>query len=161
MTGSPSPAFPVSVKGIVRIADQFVLLENDRGSWELPGGRLEAGEQPEQTLAREIEEELNIEARIGSLISAYMFDPVPGRSVLILVYDTRIENAATLAISDEHRALGLFNLAEMADLDLPQGYRDAISLACATGQGSSLGPSLGPSVGPSVDQGVLDLSYQR
>ena len=44
---------PISVKGVLLVDGKAVLLRNERGEWELPGGRMNPGETPPQTLERE------------------------------------------------------------------------------------------------------------
>ncbi len=51
---------PVSVKGVLFDHNRVILLKNERGEWELPGGRPEEGESPQSCLAREMTEELNL-----------------------------------------------------------------------------------------------------
>ena len=67
--------FPVSVKGVVEVGGRVPLLRNERAEWELPGGRLEAGEALEAAVEREVLEELGLAVECRGLVDAWTYVP--------------------------------------------------------------------------------------
>jgi 8-oxo-dGTP diphosphatase len=58
------------VAAIIEHEGKILACQRKRGQrfelmWEFPGGKVESGETPEQALARELREELGVNARIG------------------------------------------------------------------------------------------------
>lgn len=62
--------------------------KTDRHSlkWEFPGGKVEYGESPQQALIRELWEELEITARVGSELARYQHDYPNGSRVHLLFF---------------------------------------------------------------------------
>ena len=123
MTASP---FPVSIKGVLLIDGKVVVVRNERVEWELPGGRLEIGETPEQALEREFAEELAVKVEALRLIDSYLFEVIPGKHVFVVTYGCRLRDGFAPALSDEHSAFGLYAPEELERIRLPEGYARSV-----------------------------------
>ena len=118
--------FPVSVKGVVIRGGSVILLRNERDEWELPGGKLELSESPEQCLAREMAEELQLEIAPETILDSWVYTIVPGVSVLVLSYGCSETSRHEAVLSDEHKELRWFPLADVDTLKMPDGYKASI-----------------------------------
>jgi 8-oxo-dGTP pyrophosphatase MutT (NUDIX family) len=118
--------FPVSMKGVVIRDGNVVLLRNERDEWELPGGKLELSESPERCLARELEEELGLVVEPESILDSWIYTIVPGVHVLVVTYGCLESSLAEAVLSDEHKELRWFPVAEIDSLEMPEGYKASI-----------------------------------
>jgi 8-oxo-dGTP pyrophosphatase MutT (NUDIX family) len=114
------------MKGIVQLDGRFVLLRNERAEWELPGGRLEPGETPEECVAREIEEELGLTVAADELIDAWVYPVTSESSVLVVTFGCTVIGGGDVRLSAEHDELGLFDIDDLESIPLPDGYRRSI-----------------------------------
>jgi mutator protein MutT len=83
-----------------------------RGRWELPGGKVEAGEEPAGALAREVEEELGCRIRVTGRLSGEQ--PVSDRLVLQVLLAEIVDGEP---VPHEHDALRWLGPEELDDLD--------------------------------------------
>ncbi|GAB2481410.1 (deoxy)nucleoside triphosphate pyrophosphohydrolase [Promicromonospora xylanilytica] len=124
---------PVSLKAVISWRGRLPLLRNERDEWELPGGKLEPGEEPAACLAREIQEELAWDAVVGDPFHTWVYRVFPHRHVFVLTFLATYDGDAPPVRSDEHQELVLVTPADAVDLAMPEGYRTAIREAVERG----------------------------
>ncbi len=124
-----SKKYPISIKGILYINNKIVLLKNERDEWELPGGKIEINESAEICAIREIKEELNIDAEIHSLIDVWVYNILGKVNVFIVTYlcHPLILDESEIKISHEHKEVCLFEINEINNLKMPDGYKKSIN----------------------------------
>jgi len=99
--------YGLTMRGIIRNENNEILIlkrhpksRTDPNTWELPGGKVEAGEFFDDALIREIKEETNLDCEIGDLAIAIQHDYSFKRTVQMIMY---LENVkGELKISEEH-----------------------------------------------------------
>jgi 8-oxo-dGTP diphosphatase len=78
-----------AVKSIIQKDDKFLIVKQSTSNgeyWDLPGGKVEFGESPYDTLSREIREELDLEIKIMEQIGMYWFFRNDGHQVVCTTF---------------------------------------------------------------------------
>jgi 8-oxo-dGTP pyrophosphatase MutT (NUDIX family) len=115
------------VKGVAVQDGKVLLLENERDEWELPGGKLELGEDPGDCVVREIGEETGWQVTAGPLLNCWQYHIGAGQDVLIITYGCHVLSSGPPVVSHEHTRAGLFWPGELPGLAMPEGYKRSIA----------------------------------
>ena len=91
---------------IIVVAGRVLITQRKRGShleglWEFPGGKVEDGEDPKAALARELREELGIEALVGDIVEVtfHRYEAQNERkNVLLLFYAASVRAGSPAAL---------------------------------------------------------------
>ncbi|MBA2506044.1 MAG: NUDIX domain-containing protein [Thermoleophilaceae bacterium] len=113
---NPVPA----VQGWVERDGEFLILkrarEPQKGRWDMPGGFVEPGEHPEETVRRELMEETALSVVVERLVGVYpsVYGDT-GKKTLDFAYRCRVEGGE-FALSDESRGSRWLALADFPEL---------------------------------------------
>lgn len=91
------------------------------GHWEFPGGKIELGETPEQALAREIREELNLIAEVGQKVTTTTYEYDFATIELTTFYCTLVDGELRLTDHDDTKWVTSTEAAHLtwAPADIP------------------------------------------
>ena len=127
---------PISAKGIVFDDGKVWLRKNERNEWELSGGKVDEGEQPSETVVRELQEELGFAVEVKTIIQAWMYtikvSEDESRGVLVVSYLCNIfGKTGEFELEGEagEARFERFTLEEIEALPMPDFYKEAIQLA--------------------------------
>lgn len=101
----PDTFYRVSSKALVfdETREKFLIIKEDNGYWELPGGGLDWGESVAENIKREVKEEMGLTVLEVSITPSYYMigENMSGNMSLNLVFETKIENFDDFTPTDE------------------------------------------------------------
>ncbi len=116
----------ISVAGVAERDGRVLIALRNPGTsigekWEFPGGKLEAGESPEQALKREYLEELGVSIDVEGPLCEGRFNNGP-KNYRLLAFKIKLENDNFNA--PEHQRIEWADISKLGDYEFP--YSDKI-----------------------------------
>lgn len=121
--------FHVTIKGLFfrptqHGTNELLLIQESNGSWELPGGRLEHGEDFQTALRRECQEEMGVTCDVLDERPYWAWSSLGGDGIwkVVLCFRIALPHLA-FTPTDECAKWGFFLPSAVADLKLTQQLR--------------------------------------
>ena len=116
----PKTFYRVSIKALIldESRTKFLIILEDSGYWELPGGGLNLGESVEECLTREVQEEAGFTVTGMAKFPAYVMvgENMKGKPSVNIVYETEVRDFNFIS-SNECQEIKFVNSAEALELN--------------------------------------------
>ena len=133
----------IRVVGIVKQGEEFLLLKRNLGrmeqqpTWELPTGKIQIGEQPEEAMSRMMYEDLGVEVAAMKLVDATTFIALTGASRLsnlYIVYEMELSSEMKLVPSGRYTNYRYVKYGETAGLHLDDASLSVLEIELGRGK---------------------------
>ena len=128
----PECFYRISIKALIlnESRDKFLLVKEDNGKWELPGGGLDWNMSPQEDIKREIKEEMGIEVSWVAKHPSYFLTDLSGlpeKPRANVIYEVKVDSL-DFTPSEECVELRFVNVQEAKQLDLFENVRIFVDL---------------------------------
>jgi len=119
----------ITVKAIIYKNNSFLLVQDHKGRWEMPGGKIDFGEDPKDTLRRELNEELGLlHIEIKDVVNVWTFSvsiEEGDYQFVVVVFEVTSEDI-NIKKSDEHKECKWVPINEIDSLYMRDGYKESM-----------------------------------
>ena len=119
-----------SVKALFERDGKILLVKDPKGVWELPGGRIEHGEEPEEALKRELREELGwTNVVVKNIVDAWSFSVEVNDTdyhFIILTYLCSCDEDV-IKENEEYTKYKWMTPSEIESINMKDGYKRTIN----------------------------------
>ena len=134
-----SKSFGLSVKVIVQNKNGRCLLlkrsmksKGNPGKWDLPGGKVDKGENFDEALLREVREETGITISLEHVIGAGESETATHRVAYLFMNGTLIDG--TVHLSDEHIDHTWVDMRELLSMDICEQFKPFLQTYIRSGK---------------------------
>ncbi|MCH7828711.1 NUDIX hydrolase [Patescibacteria group bacterium] len=127
--GQNDQIFYVGLKAFIADGEKLLIVQDQDGQWELPGGKVQIEEDVAAALSREVREEIGESAdiEIGSAFHAWIRQPHPDLKFLLFLVGFRcFWKRGEISISPEHKNFRWITKEEVDSIGFENTYKDAI-----------------------------------
>lgn len=124
--------FFVALKGAVFFENRFLIVKRaskargEYGFWEFPGGRMEFGEAPEETLTRELEEEVGLKVEIIKPVDTWSFLRDENTQIVGITYLCKAD-CNEIILSEEHDDFAWVTMEDLCNYNMKTSIREQIA----------------------------------